>query len=339
MVDDDAQTSTIDVDDETAFDETAFDSFLDGDSAADRRRENAWTELVAMASCSLRDAARGIRRRPGLAASAALTVSLCAVLAGGAAIARAGVDATMSRWADGVEFVVYLQPGVARTDVARVHDELQHADGVRRVTRVTQQQAYEEYRRLYAADSTMTEAVTPDLLPSSFRVTPDDADPGLIQRITRPLASDPSVYQVVTADEAVRDVRDLSGAVSGFGSWLAVILGVVGIVLSATMIRSSIASRQREIDMMRSLGASRAYIAAPVLIEGVLIGVAGATIAVLVLTGVAIRASASTSSVVSSLLPPASEIRTTILAVVVLTVLVCAVVSVLTTIDSLRRSR
>jgi len=349
VVDDDAQTSTIDVDDETAFDETAFDetafdetafaSFLDGDSAADRRRESAWTELVAMASCSLRDAVRGIRRRPGLAASAALTVSLCAVLAGGAAIARAGVDATMSRWADGVEFVVYLQPGVDRADVARVHDELQHADGVRRVTRVTQQQAYEEYRRLYSADSTMTEAVTPDLLPSSFRVTPDDADPGLIQQITRPLASDPSVYQVVTADEAVRDVRDLSGAVSGFGSWLAVILGVVGIVLSATMIRSSIASRQREIDMMRSLGASRAYIAAPVVIEGVLIGVAGATIAALLLTGAAIRASASTSSVVSSLLPPTSEARTTILAVVVVTVLVCAAVSVLTTIDSLRRSR
>lgn len=319
-------------------DDTAIDAFLHA-AIGDGRRETGWTRFAAMAGYALRDAVRGIRRRPGLAASAALTVSLCAALAGGAAIARAGVDATMSRWADGVEFVVYMQPGASRSDIARVRAELDSTAGVRRVARVSQQEAYAEYRRLYSNDATMTEAVTPDLLPSSFRVTPEDADPGLIRRITAPLNTDPAVYQVVTADDAVRDVRDLSGAVSGLGTALAVILGVVGVVLSATMIRSSITARQREIDMMRSMGAGRSYIAAPVAIEGVLIGLVAAGAASLLLAGVAARASGSSSTVVSSLLPPTDEVAALILTVALATVAVSTAVSLLTTAGSLRRAR
>lgn len=319
--------------------EQAIIAFLHGEQSPATARERSWTRLWTMAGYAVRDALRGIRRRPGLAASATLTVSLCAVLAGGAAIARAGVDATLSRWADGVEFVVYLQPGAAEADVARVHDELAATDGVRRVSLVTQQEAYDEYRRMYSDDKAMTEAVTPDLLPSSLRVAPKDADPGLIRRITRPLAADPAVYQVVTADDAVRDVRDLSGAVSGFGTWLAAVLGVVGIVLSATMIRSSITARQREIDMMRSLGAGRTYIAAPVAIEGVLIGATSAVVAAVLLAGVVARAGSSTSSVVTSLLPSAGGTRSAIALVALLTVAVCTVVSVVTTAAALRRSR
>ncbi|UDY37303.1 cell division protein FtsX [Dermatobacter hominis] len=320
-------------------DDRAITSFLTGEAAMVSLRERPWTRFASMAAYAFRDALRGIRRRPALAASAALTVSLCALLAGGAAIARAGVDATMARWADGVEFVVYLQPGATSSDIDRVGDELREADGVRDVTAVSQAEAFEEYQRLYADEATMVEAVTPDLLPPSFRVAPDDADPGLIQRITRPLASDPDIYQVVTADDAVQDVRDLSGAVSGFGTWLAVVLGVVGIVLSATMIRSSIASRQKEIDMMRSFGAGRSYIAAPVAIEGVLIGVIGAGVAAIGLAIAMSRATTSDSSVVTSLLPPSSEARSVVIAVFFVTVLVCTAVSVLTTANALRKAR
>ncbi len=317
----------------------AINSFLTGEAAMGSLRERPWTRFVSMVGYSLRDAVKGIRRRPALAASATLTVSLCALLAGGAAIARVGVDDTMSRWADGVEFVVYLQPGTSPADIQRVGDELRDADGVREVTPVSQDEAYAEFQRLYADEANMIEAVTPDLLPPSFRVAPEDADPGLIQRVTRPLASDPDVYRVVTADDAVRDVRDLSGAVSGFGTSLAIVLGVVGIVLSATMIRSSIAARQREIDVMRSVGAGRTYIAAPVAIEGVLIGVAGAAVAALALWLATVQASGSDSSVVESLLPPSSEARSVVLTVVVVTVAVCTLVSVLTTANALRKAR
>lgn len=302
-------------------------------------RERPWTRFVSMSGYAIRDAFSGLRRRPALAASATLTVALCALLAGGAAIARAGVDATMSRWADGVEFVVYVQPGASPADIARVGKQLSATDGVRDVTPVSQAQAYKEYQRIYADEGAMTEAVTPDLLPASFRVSPDDADPALIQKITRPLASDPDVYQVVTADEAVRDVRDLSGAVSGFGTWLAVVLGVVGVVLSASMIRSSIAARQREIAMMRSVGAGRTYIAAPVAIEGVLIGIISAVVASGGLAIAMAQASNSTSSVVTSLMPPASEARSVIIVVALATVAVCTAVSVLTTASALRKSR
>lgn len=318
--------------------DAAAESWFSGEGGAERR-ERPGTRVLSMFRYALRDAVQGIRRRPALAASAALTVSLCAALAGGAAVARAGVDATMARWADGVEFVVYLQPGATAGDAERVRKELESAGGVQAIDRVTQAEAYAEYRKLYADESQMVEAVTPELLPSSFRVTPERADPALIQRITEPLASDAAVYQVVTADDAVQDVRDLSGAVSGVGTWLAIVLGVVGGVLSATMIRSSVTARRREIEMMRSVGAGRTYIAAPVAIEGVLIGLAGAGLAAALLGFGLVRAGSSTSTVVTSLLPSTSTGTTVIVAVIVATVVVCTAVSVATTAGTLRKAR
>jgi cell division protein FtsX len=105
------------------------------------------------------------------------------------------------------------------------------------------------------------------------------------------------------------------------------------------MIRSSIAARRREMEMMRSIGAGRTYIAAPVAIEGVLIGVLGAVIAASLLAFGLGRAAGSDSTVVTSLLPPGSEGRSVIVAVVLITVLGCTAVAVATTASALRKAR
>ncbi len=314
----------------------AVDAFFDEEPEPDLTGPG---RLAAIAAYAVRDAVQGIRRRPGLAASAAVTVALCAALAGGAAVARAGIDATMARWADGVEFVVYLQPGASAADADRVGRDLAAAGGVRRVERITQDEAFEEYQRLYATDREMVEAVTPDLLPSSFRVSPERADPALIQRIIGPLASDPAVYQVVTADDAVRDVRDVSGAMSGVGTWLALVLGAVGVVLSAAMIRSSVAARREEIEVMRLVGAGRSVIAAPVVVEGVLVGATGAVAAVTLLGLVLARAARSDSAVVGALLPPGNAGGSVMAMVGLAAVAVCTVVSVLAAASALRSAR
>ncbi|HYO18389.1 MAG TPA: hypothetical protein VES02_06960, partial [Dermatophilaceae bacterium] len=55
--------------------DAAITSFLTGEAALTSLRERPWTRFVSMVGYAVRDAGRGIRRRPGLAASAALTVS------------------------------------------------------------------------------------------------------------------------------------------------------------------------------------------------------------------------------------------------------------------------
>src|SRR5690606_25079160 len=113
------------------------------------------------------------------------------------------------RWADGVEFVVYLDPAATDSDVARVRDTLSSSQQVQALYRVTQQEAFEAFTELYSSEKAVIDAVTPDLLPSSFRVSPTSADPKTINAAVEPLRGDPAVYEIVTADDAVRDVRDL----------------------------------------------------------------------------------------------------------------------------------
>lgn len=256
-----------------------------------------------MAGYAARDALRSLRRNPGLAVATCVTVALAVALAGAGVLVRDAVDTTAARWADGVEFVVYVDPGATGEDVERIRGTLEGSDAVSRVHRVTQDEAFEEFTELYSSEKAVVDAVTPDLLPSSFRVSPTSTDPRVIASAVEPLRGDPAVYEIVTADDAVRDVRDLSNTASSVSALLTAVLSGVAVVLCGAMIRTSIAARRDEIAAMRLIGASRSYVAAPLVLEGALCGLAASTVAALALLAGVSWSRGSDSRVVAALVP------------------------------------
>lgn len=296
--------------------------------------------LVTMTGYAVRDALRSLRRNPGLAAATAVTVALAVTLAGAGVLVRDAVDRTAARWADGVEFVVYLDPAATDSDVARVRDTLSSSQQVQALYRVTQQEAFEEFTELYSSEKAVIDAVTPDLLPSSFRVSPTSADPKTINAAVEPLRGDPAVYEIVTADDAVRDVRDLSDTASTASGVLTVVLGAVALVLCTAMIRTTVATRSDEIRAMRLIGASRSYVAAPLVLEGALCGLAAAAVSTAALLAAASAARSSSSRVITALIPTdATATTTAVLATAAAATLAVAAVSTAVATVALWRAR
>ena len=64
-----------------------------------------------------------------------------------------------------------MNPAVTDERVAEIGVELQALPGVASLVYVDQQQAYLEFQELYKDDPAKLEAVTPEILPSSYRIT------------------------------------------------------------------------------------------------------------------------------------------------------------------------
>jgi cell division transport system permease protein len=124
-------------------------------------------------------------------------------------------------------------------------------------------------------------------LPPSFNVRLDDPDNlEAVQAALSP--SDPSgspqpisaaIEDIVIADQT-EQIREVTGAVKILLAVIAALLGVASLFLVANTIRLSIYARRREVEVMRLVGATNWFIRWPFVIEGMVVGVLGALIAV-----------------------------------------------------------
>ena len=124
-------------------------------------------------------------------------------------------------------------------------------------------------------------------LPPSFNVRLDDPDN--LEAVQASLSPpDPSgspqpissaIEEVKVADQT-EQIREVTGAVKILLAVIAALLGVASLFLVGNTIRLSIYARRREVEVMRLVGATSWFIRWPFVIEGMVVGVFGATIAV-----------------------------------------------------------
>jgi cell division transport system permease protein len=76
-------------------------------------------------------------------------------------------------------------------------------------------------------------------------------------------------------DSLIKGARSIRSALAGFG----LILLVVAAFSTGTVVRTSVMSREEEINIMRLVGATEFYVLAPLLLEGAILGAIGAALA------------------------------------------------------------
>src|SRR5690606_23600527 len=103
-------------------------------------------------------------------------------------------------------------------------------------------------------------------------------DPALTQTVRFRLEQLPGVTDVDDASQAVDTFLAVYDALRVGGSILVVVLLSAALFAIVNSIRAAITARRDEIDVMRLVGASRRFIRAPFLIEGVLLGLISATV-------------------------------------------------------------
>lgn len=109
-------------------------------------------------------------------------------------------------------------------------------------------------------------------------------DPADTKKISEKAAKLPNVFKADYGGVSSDKIFSLAGKVRTWGLGAALLLLFVAVFLISNTIRITILSRQREIQIMRLVGAKNGYIRWPFFIEGAWIGLLGSIIPILLLT-------------------------------------------------------
>jgi len=236
----------------------------------------------------LREALRAMRRSAAPSFAALITVLVTMLVLGVFIPIVQAADSTANSVRNRVEVEVYMKSAASRSDEARVNRELIALPHVKRVDFISKQQAYNQQSK---ADPAAYALLSANPLPDTFQLVPDNPGNVLVVRNeVAPAAPGGGTHLIDGAiqnvSNHVTDTKKLLGA-TNLVTWIGLVLGILlvlaSVLLIGNTIRLSLFARRREVEVMKLVGATDWFIRWPFVIEGVLVGAAGAVLALVVL--------------------------------------------------------
>jgi cell division transport system permease protein len=217
-------------------------------------------------------------RGPYVAAVGMATIFVAVFATGLFAAALGGAERLLSAWAGEVQLSVYLSPGADLEAAARAARAIAPGREVEAVPAAT------ALRRLSAAlgdEARVLEGVGPGALPDAVEVRA----PGISLEGARALAARlgagvPGASEVDYGNAWLETLERFVRRAKLAAVVLFAALAVATAVLVSNTLRLGVFSRRDEIEIMKLVGATDAFVAAPFLIEGFLQGLIGAALAV-----------------------------------------------------------
>lgn len=201
----------------------------------------------------------------------------CLLFVGSFALIALNIDYNLEDVTDLNEIEVFLEFDADDETVARVEREILDLDNVASVDYVSKEEGLGEMTGEFADYGFLFEDITDAENPLSdkFRVLYIDNDK--VTTLDYQIKQIDGVRKVNSRLDIAATVDSLQSGISVIFIWFTVLCTVVCMFVIINTIKLSVYSRRDEITIMRYIGASRAYIAAPFVMEGAMIGVIGAT--------------------------------------------------------------
>jgi cell division transport system permease protein len=234
----------------------------------------------------VREAVRATRRSSASSFAALATVLVTMLMLGVfipiVQATNGAADTVRSR----VEVDVYFKAGATKADEARVQRKIAAIPHVKRIVFVSKAQALRQQQK---TDPAAYQLLGTNPLPDTFQVIPTNPQyvlsirDALTPSGTNASAFDPAVQTVSNKKTDTKKILQVTNLVTITAAILTVLLVLASVLLIANTIRLSLYSRRREVEVMKLVGATDWFIRWPFVIEGVVVGAAGAALALVVL--------------------------------------------------------
>jgi cell division transport system permease protein len=234
----------------------------------------------------VKETGRNLVRNPLLSMATIVVVVVAVALVGGSLLLRQGVSNATSRWQGGIEFIVYMNPDASPEQVDAVARALDESPQVDSHVYLDKDAAFAEFQELLSEDQPeLVDLVTPDVLPTSFRVKPVTPESEVVDALVQQFGQQSGVYKVVAATDVIRKIQRISNLMSVGIALVAIVLTSAAMLFIGFTIQTAVFSRRREIEVMKLVGATNWFVRVPFMLEGVVQGVVGAMLGILAVFG------------------------------------------------------
>lgn len=234
--------------------------------------------MIGFLAFSLSRAWQGFWRNAAMSLAATATMTLMLLLLAGFFIVQNGLLAGLAFVEQKVEVVADIREGATDGEVAGLEARLVALPEVREVAYVSKDEALRRFRESRAAqgEEDLTRYLDANPLHASLEVKLRDAtDFGPVMETLR---LDPTVERVKNITDLVNRVLTVTDFLRTAGIAILAVIAAIVLFIIINTIRLAVVSRAEEIEVMRLVGASDAFIRWPFVFEGALVGLIGAAI-------------------------------------------------------------
>jgi len=241
----------------------------------------------------------------GLASIASITVSF--VIIGIFLLLIQHFNALVTEWKEQFQVSVFLDNQITPLQLEMLRRRIENEAAVKTFTFTTKEEALANFRRELKGQESLLEGLGDNPLPASFQLKIREGyqSPEALKGLSAFLSRLEGVEDIQYWQELVERISHAARLIRLLGIIIGSVLTLGSAMIVSNIIRLAVYARAQEIEIMRLVGATKAYIRAPFLVEGMLQGSLGAVLALGVLFA-AYRSVAPTFNLASQLFPTAA---------------------------------
>lgn len=235
--------------------------------------------LPRTAGYILQESTRSLKRNGWLNFAAAGTTAVSLFMLGIAILLVINTNFIASSVESNVQIMAYLESGTAGGAINTLQAQIMTIPGVKDAQFISKDEALATLEQQFSQDGGLQETLEgSNPLPDAFKVSA--VDPRNVPEIANILSQMPGVGKVSYGQDVVAKLFVITYWLRLIGLIIVILLGLCAIFLIATTTRLTLFAKRREIAIMKLVGATDWYVRWPFLVEGIILGGAGAVAAI-----------------------------------------------------------
>jgi cell division transport system permease protein len=213
------------------------------------------------------------------------TIAVSLFVLGAFLTIASNLSEVVTRWTQKVQVTLYLEDRLEPRMARMLADRLKDDAAVETLVTVEREEARERFRALFRDLKALPDELGSNPFPASFEITlkPAHQTREAVERFVKTYEKAPGVEEVQYDLLWIQRLSTAVRLVRGLGAFLGGILALAGVFTISNVIRLTVYARQDELDIMRLVGATQAYVRGPFVVEGMLQGGLGGLLSVALL--------------------------------------------------------
>ena len=205
----------------------------------------------------------------------------CLVLTGSAVMLTVNVSHIVDSVGDTNVTKVFLDDGYSKLEAVYKGKEISNVPNISQVEFIDKDEAIQAYRDQLGDEVFANMSGDDNPLPYAYSVKMDDLSKydDTVARIKEV----EGVASVSSHREVAEKLTNLSSFITTMSLWIILALAIISLFIISNTIRMTMFSHRFEISIMKSVGATNAFVRVPFIIEGIVIGLVSAIISIVLL--------------------------------------------------------
>lgn len=206
----------------------------------------------------------------------------CLILTGSAIMLSVNVSTIVESVGDSNVTTVYLEDDISELEAVYIGKSISKIDNVTQADFYPKDEAILDYKEILGEEVFANMTGDDNPLPHAYHVVMSDLS--LYDQTVQEILKVDGVDSVDSRKDVAEKLTSLNTLITTMSFWIILALAIISLFIISNTIRMTMFSHRFEISIMKSVGATNAFVRIPFVIEGIIIGLTSAVISVGALT-------------------------------------------------------